>query len=66
MEREKTKEKHEIFPIIIMSCLFILVYALGLLVITPFESAGIEPAFENPDDPLNIVYIFVVMIIFAR
>jgi presenilin-like A22 family membrane protease len=65
MEKENIKDKNEILPIVMMGGLFLLVYALGLLVTAPFQSAGIEPAFENPDDPLNIVYIFIIMMVFT-
>ena len=66
MEKENIKDKNEILPIVMMGGLFLLVYALGLLVTAPFQSAGIEPAFENPDDPLNIVYIFVTLMQYLR
>jgi presenilin-like A22 family membrane protease len=45
-----------------MGCLFVLVYGLALLIVTPFEAAGLV-VFENPDDPLNIVYFFLTLLV---
>ena len=58
---EKTGMK-DIFPVIMMGCLFIIIHSLALLVIGPFEAAGVEPAFENPDDPMNLLYFFVIIL----
>jgi len=55
-------EEHEslFIPILVMAFLFINIHSLALVVSSPFEEAGME-AFENPDDPLNIVYLFVII-----
>jgi presenilin-like A22 family membrane protease len=58
---EKTGIK-DVFPVIMMGCLFIIIHSLALLVIGPFEAAGVEPAFENPDDPMNLLYFFVIIL----
>jgi len=65
MAREKPVDKNEILAVFLMGCLFVLIHGLSLLITTPFESAGIEPAFENPNDPMNIVYIFMIMLVFT-
>ena len=65
MVREKSIDKNEILAVFLMGCLFVLIHGLSLLITTPFESAGIEPAFENPNDPMNIVYIFMIMLVFT-
>jgi hypothetical protein len=44
-------------PIALMGCLFVLVYGLALLIVAPFEAAGLV-AFENPNDPSNVVFFF--------
>jgi presenilin-like A22 family membrane protease len=49
-------------PVALMGCLFVLVYGLALLIVTPFEAAGLV-VFENPDDPLNIVYFFLTLLV---
>ena len=62
---EKSADKNEILAIFLMGCFFVLIHGLALLITTPFESAGIEPAFENPNDPMNIIYIFLIMLVFT-
>lgn len=46
MNKSKGKGIEGIFPFLLMSGLFILIDSLALLVISPFEAAGIS-AFEN-------------------
>jgi presenilin-like A22 family membrane protease len=65
MAKEKKSDKKVIIPVLIMGCFFIIVHGLALLVIEPFEAAGLEPAFDDPDDPLNIVFIFVILLTFT-
>ena len=65
MAKEKKLDNKSILPVVLMGCLFIIVHGLALLVIEPFEAAGIEPAFDDPDDPLNIVFIFVILLTFT-
>jgi len=48
-------------PITLMGCLFVLVHGLALLVVAPFDAAGLV-VFENPDDPFNVVYFFLTLI----
>ena len=62
---EKKKSLQEHFAVIEMGLFFIVIYGLALVILQPFEAAGIEPAFENPDDPINIAYIFVIMLVFT-
>ena len=58
------KDKNEILPAIIMGCMFLIVYGLVLLLTNPFvEEGGVQSAFENEDNPLNIVYIIVIMFV---
>jgi len=57
--------KRDVLPIMFAGLLFILIHSLALLTIEPFQEAGVEPAFENPDDPVNILYIFAIIIIFT-
>jgi presenilin-like A22 family membrane protease len=47
-----------------MGSLFVIVDGLALLVIGPFQDAGVI-AFENSNDPFNIVYLFVTIIVFT-
>ena len=48
-------------PVVLMGCLFVLVHGLALLIVAPFETAGLV-VFENPDDPFNVVYFFLTLI----
>ena len=65
MQKDKKIDKKELIPVIIMVCLFVLIHGLALLITAPFEAAGLRPAFEDPDDPFNIVFIVVIMLIFT-
>ena len=58
---EKTKTK-DLFPVFVMAGLFVFVDIIALLLVTPFEAAG-ATAFVNPNDPLNLVYFFVSLIV---
>ncbi len=46
-----------------MALLFIVAQAIAAFVAVPFKEAGY--GIENPEDPMNIVYIFVVLIVFT-
>lgn len=58
---EKTKT---ILPTFLMGGLFVAIHSLALLVTRPFEAADMV-AFENPNDPMNIVYFFLTLLIFT-
>ena len=62
---QKKKSAQEVSAVLIMGLFFILVHGLALVILQPFETAGIEPAFENPNDPTNIIYIFSIMLVFT-
>ena len=47
-----------------MAFLFILTQLIAAFVVKPFKEAGMQ-AFENPSDPMNIIQIFVVLLIFT-
>jgi presenilin-like A22 family membrane protease len=65
MAKKKSKDRREIFPVVLMGGLFVLIHGLALLVTAPFVEAGVQPAFENPDNPINIIYIFVILLAFT-
>jgi len=62
MNRETKREMKNIFPVFAMGGLFVLIHGLALLIIRPFEVAGIR-VYENPNDPLNIVYLFLTLLL---
>ncbi len=59
--KEKTRI---ILPALLMGGLFVVIHSLALLVTRPFEAAGMV-AFENPNDPMNVVYFFLTLLVFT-
>ena len=59
--KEKTRI---ILPTLLMGGLFVVIHSLALLVTRPFEAADMV-AFENPNDPMNIVYFFLTLLVFT-
>jgi len=64
MKKDKKREMKDIFPVFLMGGLFVLIHSLSLLVIRPFEAADMV-AFENPNDPMNLVSFFLIMLLFT-
>jgi len=64
MNKGEKREIAEIFPFLLMGGLFILIDGLALLVTNTFEAAGVS-AFENPNDPLDLVYFFLTLLLFT-
>ena len=62
MSKKQTVDRKELTAIILMAGLFIIIHGLALLITAPFEAAGME-AFENPDDPINLLIFFVIILI---
>ncbi|HKZ93134.1 MAG TPA: presenilin family intramembrane aspartyl protease PSH [Candidatus Bathyarchaeia archaeon] len=52
----------DVVPVFLMGGLFVLTYGLALLVIAPFETAGLG-VYENPDDPLNVVVFLLTLLV---
>ena len=65
MAKKNSKDNSEILPIILMGGLFVLIHGLAILVTAPFVEAGVQPAFENPDNPINIIFIFIILLVFT-
>ena len=65
MEGKEEGTLNKYAAVLVMGSFFLIIYGLALLILHPFETAGIQPAFDNPDDPINIVYIFAVMLFFT-
>jgi len=64
MVGEKNKFKKEVLPVFLMGLLFIIVYSLVLFLTEPFiTECGIQQAFEDINDPVNILMIIVIMFI---
>jgi presenilin-like A22 family membrane protease len=58
MTDEKETDKKMILPIFIMGCFFIVIDGFALLIKNLFQ-----PTFENASDPVNVLYIFVIIIV---
>jgi presenilin-like A22 family membrane protease len=64
MNKDKKREMEDIFPVFLMGGLFVLIHSLALLVTGPFEAADVG-VFENPNDPMNVVNFFLVLLLFT-
>lgn len=66
MELQKIGKKRELTAVLIMALLFVIIHGLSLSLVQPFQTSGVvQPAFDNPEDPLNIVYIVSIMLVFT-
>ena len=63
-EDKKTIDKRELFAILLMAFLFVIIHGISLLITGTFQEEGMQ-AFEDPDNPINIVYILFIMLIFT-
>ena len=61
MAKDKKIGINDVFPVVLMGGLFIVIQGLALLVVGPFNAAGMR-AFENVNDPMNLVIIFSIML----
>ncbi len=50
------------FPLLLMASFFVLIDGFALLVTSPFEAAG-AVVFENPDDPSNLLTLFLTLLL---
>lgn len=64
MNKDKKRGMKDVFPVFLMGGLFVFIHGLALLVIRPFEAAGMV-VFGNPNDPMNIVYFFLTLLVFT-
>lgn len=64
MTNKKNNLKKEVIPVLLMGVLFIIVYSLVLILTKPFISeGGIQQAFEDINDPVNILMIVIIMFV---
>ncbi|MDH5437416.1 MAG: presenilin family intramembrane aspartyl protease [Candidatus Bathyarchaeota archaeon] len=64
MNKDKKTEMKDFFPVFLMGGLFVLIHGLALFVTRPFEAADMV-VFDNPNDPMNIVYFFLTLVLFT-
>jgi presenilin-like A22 family membrane protease len=63
--QDKKKEVNDILPAVIMGGLFVIIHGLALIVTKPFIDAGVQPVFEDINNPLHIIYIFAILLAFT-
>ena len=51
-------------PVFVSGILFVFIHGLALLIMKPYEALGMA-VFENPDDPSNIMFFFLILIVFT-
>ncbi|RLF44085.1 MAG: hypothetical protein DRN17_05100, partial [Thermoplasmata archaeon] len=54
----------EVTPVLFMGLLFLAAQLIALVATNPFHEAGVK-AFENPNDPTNVLQIILVVIVFT-
>jgi presenilin-like A22 family membrane protease len=64
MVEEKNNFKKDILPVFIMGLIFVIVYSLVLFLTEPFiTEGGIQQAFEDINNPVNILTIIIIMLL---
>jgi presenilin-like A22 family membrane protease len=64
MSRKIGHSAEDAFPLLLMGSLFVAIDGLALLATSPLDAAGVT-AFDNPSDPLNLLYFFVTLVVFT-
>jgi presenilin-like A22 family membrane protease len=62
MTDDKTEKGSAVFPMFLMGGLFVVIHLLSLLITQPFEDTGMD-VFENPNDPVNLLIFFAIMLV---
>ena len=62
MTDDKTEKGSSVFPMFMMGGLFIVIHLLSLLITQPFEATGMD-VFDNPNDPVNLLIFFAIMLV---
>jgi len=62
MSNEKKEKSTAVFPMFLMGGLFVVIHSLSMLITKPFEATGFY-AFENANDPMNLLVFFVIMLV---
>jgi presenilin-like A22 family membrane protease len=58
----KTEKGTAVFPMFLMGGLFVVIHLLSLLITQPFEDTGMD-VFDNPNDPVNLIIFFAIMLV---
>jgi presenilin-like A22 family membrane protease len=60
MSDEKNEKGTAVFPMVMMGILFVVIHLLAMMITGPFEATEFE-AFEDPNDPTNLIVFFAIM-----
>ena len=60
MTTNKKDKDSVVFPMVLMGGLFVVIHLLAILITQPFEATGLV-AFEDTNDPANLLVFFVIM-----
>jgi len=62
MSNDNKEKSAAVFPMFLMGGLFVVIHLLSMLIMKPFEEGNMG-AFENPNDPTNLIVFFAIMLI---
>jgi presenilin-like A22 family membrane protease len=62
MSNDNKEKRAAVFPMFLMGCLFVVIHLLSMLIMKPFEEGNMG-AFDNPNDPTNLIIFFAIMLI---
>jgi presenilin-like A22 family membrane protease len=62
MTEDKKEKGSAVFPMFLMGGLFVIIHLLAILITKPFEDSGLD-VFDNPNDPVNVIIFFVIMLV---
>jgi presenilin-like A22 family membrane protease len=62
MTDEKNEKRTAVFPMFLMGGLFVVIHLLSMLIMKPFDEGNMG-AFDNPNDPTNLIIFFAIMLI---
>jgi presenilin-like A22 family membrane protease len=62
MSDDNKEKRAAVFPAVLMGGLFVVIHLLSMLIMKPFEEGNMG-AFDNPNDPTNLIVFFAIMLI---
>ena len=62
MTDEKKEKGTAVFPMVLMGGLFVVIHLLSMLITKPFEATDLD-VFDNPNDPVNLLVFFVILLV---
>jgi len=63
MSNDKKEKSTAVFPMFLMGGLFVVIHSLSMLITKPFETAGLDKVFDDPNDPMNLLVFFAIMLV---